>query len=117
VLQNAALTSDVTPAAPHVRGGPGEALEYDRQTVDCSAYDAEATCPGIPFASGESELQKAQRLQLACPLEGAGVDGPQTAGGDDIGQQGLGVSIVTDDEDRGGRSAAPAGPSARSTGA
>ncbi|MER6651800.1 MULTISPECIES: hypothetical protein [Streptomyces] len=102
MLQNAAPTSDVTPAAPPVRGRPGEALEYGRPTVDCSAYDAEATCPGDLFASGEGELQKAQRLQLASPLEGAGVDGPQTAGGDDIGQQGLGVSIVTSDEDRGG---------------
>ncbi|MGV9579948.1 hypothetical protein ACWDRZ_25185 [Streptomyces sp. NPDC003509] len=101
MLQNAALTSDVTPAAPPVRGRPGEALEYGRPTVDCSAYDAEATCPGDLFASGEGELQKAQRLQLASPLEGAGVDGPQTTGGDNIGQQGLGVSIVTSDEDRG----------------
>ena len=69
------------------------------------ATDGEAAGPGDLLAGGEGELQEAERLELAGAAEGAGVDGAQAAGGDDVGEQRLGVGVVAGDEHRGRRAA------------
>ena len=54
-----------------------------------SGGDAEAAGPGDLLVGGEGDLQEAEGLELAGPLERAGVDGLQAAGGDDAGQSDL----------------------------
>src|SRR6478735_672316 len=74
-----------------------------------SGGDAEAAGPGDLLVRGEGELQEAEGLELTGPLERSGVDGVDATGGDDPGEGGLGVGVVTGDQDRGGQRAHGAG--------
>ena len=49
--------------------------------------DGEATRPRHLLGRGQRDLQQAQCFQLACATQPASVNGTQTTGGDDAGQQ------------------------------
>ena len=51
---------------------------------------------------GQGDLQEAERLELAGPAQGAGVDGVRPPAVIDAGEQRLGVGVVAGDE-HGGR--------------
>src|SRR4051812_37835868 len=75
-----------------------------RVTGDGRSGDgAEAAGPGDRLVGGEADLQEAEGLHLASPLEAAGVDGLEPAGGEHAGQDGLGVGVVAGDQDGGGQ--------------
>src|SRR3954453_19434696 len=74
-----------------------------------SGDDGEPAGPGDLLAGGQGDLQEAERLQLAGAAQGAGVDGAQAGGGDDPGQQRLGLGVVAGDQHGGGLLAYGAG--------
>ena len=70
------------------------------------------TTPKPPFhgdllAGGEGDLEEAEGLELAGPLEGAGVDDREATGLDDVRDDGLRVGVVTGDEDGRGERGRP----------
>src|SRR5512134_3810030 len=74
-----------------------------------SGGDAETAGPGDLLVGGEGQLQEADRLQLTGPLQRAGVDGVEAAGGHDVSQGGLGVGVVAGDQHGGRQRAHSAG--------
>src|SRR3954466_8476891 len=74
-----------------------------------SGDDGEPAGPGDLLAGSQGDLQEAERLQLAGAAKGAGVDGAQAGGGDDPGQQRLGLGVVAGDQHGGGLLADGAG--------
>src|SRR4051812_8746633 len=63
-----------------------------------SGDHGEPARPADLLGGGQLDLQEAERLQLAGAAQRAGVDGPQATGGDDPGQQRLGVGVVAGDQ-------------------
>src|SRR5687768_2058587 len=82
----------VMTGSPLVEGGRGGGWSGD---------DPEATGPRDLLVGGQGDLQEAERLELAGPLQGAGVDRLQATRGDHLGECGLGVGVVTGDGHRG----------------
>jgi hypothetical protein len=59
-----------------------------------------AAGPGDLVPGGKGDLQEAERFQLACPTEGASVNGTQPTRGDHLGDERLGISVITGNQDR-----------------
>src|SRR3954453_4145599 len=89
------------------RGEGGRPL--GRKKPRSAGDDGDPAGPGDLLAGGQGDLQEAERLQLAGAAQGAGVDGAQAGGGDDAGQQRLGLGVVAGDQHGGGLLADGAG--------
>src|SRR5690348_15516036 len=63
-----------------------------------SGDEPEAAGPGDLLGGGEGDLEEADGLELTGAAQRAGVDRLEAARGDDAGEGGLGIGVVTGDE-------------------